>query len=344
MSSFSVIVPCYNYAHYLKACVNSILSQGVDVQVLIIDDCSNDDTPAVGASLAQDPRVTFLRHEINQGHINTYNEGLALATGDYTALISSDDLLTPGALRRAQTVLDAHPEVGMVYGRSIYFQSNDNLPKARTGEPRVDIWKGRDWIAERCKTATSCISSPEVVVRTSVQRQLGGYRTDLPHAGDLEMWLRFAAHRSVVYLGGVDQAYYRKHVASMHVTKFNSPLADLAQRKAAFDVVLDSHGARIGDPGELRQMAHRALAREALQNACWGYDRGRLDAVSVEDLAAFAQSIYPDVRSLTEYHELRLRRSVGPRWSHVLQHILPGRYIRWTKSWLWWRRWRTRGV
>ena len=344
MSSFSVIVPCYNYAHYLEACVNSILSQGVDVQVLIIDDCSNDDTPRVGASLAQDPRVTFLRHETNQGHIKTYNEGLALATGDFTALISSDDLLTPGALRRAQAILDAHPEVVMVYGRSIYFRSNHNLPKARTGEPRVDIWEGRDWIAERCKTATSCISSPEVVVRTSLQRRLGGYRTDLPHAGDLEMWLRFAAHGSVAYLGGVDQAYYRKHVANMHVTKFNSPLADLAQRKAAFDVVLDAHGATIRDVGELRQVAHRALAREALQTACWSYDRRRLDQVSVEDLAAFAQSTYPDVRSLTEYHELRLRRSLGPRWSHVLQYILPSRYLRWTKNWLWWRRWHARGV
>ena len=190
-----------------------------------------DETPKVGAALAKDPRVTFLRHEVNQGHIKTYNEGLALATGDYTALISADDLLTPGALKRAQAVFDAHPEVGMVYGHAPYFQSNDKLPKARTGKPRVDIWDGRKWIAQRCKTATSCISSPEVIVRTSLQRQLGGYCADLPHAGDLEMWLRFAAHSSIAYLAEVDQAYYRRHTTSMQSTVFNTVLADLRQRR-----------------------------------------------------------------------------------------------------------------
>jgi glycosyltransferase involved in cell wall biosynthesis len=343
-TSFSVVVPCYNYAHYLKACVESILSQGVKVQVLIIDDCSSDDTPLVGASLARDSRVMFLRHETNQGHIKTYNEGLALATGDYTALLSSDDLLAPGALKRAQAVLDTHPEVGMVYGHSLYFQSNDALPKARTGEPRVDIWDGRDWIAQRCKTATSCISSPEVIVRTSLQRQLGGYRADLPHAGDLEMWLRFAAHASVAYLAGVDQAYYRKHAASMQATTFNSDLADLIQRRAAFDAVFEDHGTAIRDAEVLRRKAHRALAWEALWHACWCYDRRRLERVSVDDLEAFALETYPGARSLAVYWGLRWRRRLGPRWPPILQPVLASGYFHWVRGQLWWRRRRLRGV
>ena len=343
-TSFSVVIPCYNYARYLKACVESVLSQAVKVQVIVIDDCSSDETSAVGAALAMDPRVTFLRHEINQGHINTYNEGLALATGDYTALISADDLLTPGALKRAQAVFDEHPEVGMVYGHSLYFEFNDNLPKARTGAPRLDIWDGRDWIAQRCKTATSCISSPEVVVRTSLQRQLGGYRSDLPHAGDLEMWLRFAAHASIAYLGRVDQAYYRRHSASMQETKFGSTLADLRQRRTAFDAVFDTHGAKIQDVERLRSTARNALAREALWKACWSYDRRRLDKVSVDDLEAFALETYPEARSLGEYWGLRWRRLVGPRWPPLLQPILPSGYVHWAKGQLWWRRRRLRGV
>jgi glycosyltransferase involved in cell wall biosynthesis len=343
-TSFSIVVPCYNYAHYLKACVDSILSQGVKVQVIVIDDRSSDDTPAVGASLAKDPRVTFLRHETNQGHIKTYNEGLALATGDYTALISSDDLLTPGALKRAQAVLDTHPDVGMVYGHALYFQSNDNLPKARGGEPRLDIWDGRDWIAQRCKTATSCISSPEVVVRTPLQRQLGGYRPDLPHAGDLEMWLRFAAHANVAYLAGVDQAYYRRHASSMQATKFNSALADLIQRRAAFDAVFDVYGPEIRDVEQLRNTAHRVLAKEALWIACWSYDRRRLDRVSVDDLEAFALKTYPGARSLSEYWGLRWRRRLGPRWPPILQPALPSGYVHWVKGKMLWRRHRLRGV
>jgi glycosyltransferase involved in cell wall biosynthesis len=201
-TSFSVVIPCYNYAHYLKGCVESILCQGVKVQVIVIDDCSTDETPAVGTSLANDHRVTFIRHETNQGHIKTYNEGLALATGDYTALISADDLLTPGALRRARVVFDAHSEVGMVYGVHRTSNRTTTCRKLASANRGFDIWNGRNWIVQRCKTATSCISSPEVVIRTSLQRQLGGYCVDRPHAGDLEMWLRFAAHSSIAYLAG----------------------------------------------------------------------------------------------------------------------------------------------
>ncbi|KGT78760.1 hypothetical protein MA20_15350 [Bradyrhizobium japonicum] len=343
-TSFSVVIPCYNYAHYLKGCVESVLSQGVKVQVIIIDDCSTDETPAVGTSLANDARVTFIRHGINRGHIKTYNEGLALATGDYTALISADDLLTPGALKRAQAVLDDRPEVGMVYGHAPYFQSNDKLPQARTGKPRVDIWDGRDWIGQRCKSATSCISSPEVIVRTSLQRQLGGYCEDLPHAGDLEMWLRFAAHSSIAYLADVDQAYYRRHVASMQSTQFNSKIADLRQRRAAFEAVFQAHGHKISDMEGLRQMALRALAKEALWLACWSYDRRRVHHICVDDLQAFAEETYPRAHALGEYWGLQWRRRLGTRWPPILQPIMPSGYIHWVKHKMLWRRHRLRGV
>ena len=86
MARVDVIVPCYNYGHFLEGCVESALRQeGVDVRVLIIDDASPDDTEVVGRRLAErDPRVTYRRHAVNQGHIATYNEGLLeWADGDY---------------------------------------------------------------------------------------------------------------------------------------------------------------------------------------------------------------------------------------------------------------------
>src|SRR3954471_18429980 len=108
MSRVDVIVPCYNYAHFLRECVSSLLSQeGVDVRVLIIDDCSPDNTPEVAAKLlAKDRRVEYRRHEINIGHIATYNEGLEWGTGAYMLLLSADDMLTPGAFRRAARLMD----------------------------------------------------------------------------------------------------------------------------------------------------------------------------------------------------------------------------------------------
>jgi len=78
VASVDVVVPCYNYGRYLKRCVESLLAkENLDVRVLIIDDCSTDDSAQVGAALASaDRRVQFRRHDKNLGHIATYNEGL----------------------------------------------------------------------------------------------------------------------------------------------------------------------------------------------------------------------------------------------------------------------------
>src|ERR687887_420932 len=117
----SVVIPCYRYGRFLPDCVRSVLDQeGVDVRVLIIDDASPDDSAQVALRLAaEDERVEVRVHEVNKGHIATYNEGLLeWADGDYSVLISADDLLTPGSLARATAVMEAHPSVGLVYGHA----------------------------------------------------------------------------------------------------------------------------------------------------------------------------------------------------------------------------------
>src|SRR5262245_8621798 len=100
MPSVDVFVPCYNYGRFLRECVGSVLAQpGVEVRVLILDDCSTDDSAEVGRALAaSDPRVEYRRHATNRGHIATYNEGIDWAAADCTMLLSADDLLTQGAL------------------------------------------------------------------------------------------------------------------------------------------------------------------------------------------------------------------------------------------------------
>jgi len=103
VSSVDVFVPCYRYGHFLRECVESVLSQtDVSVGVLIIDDASPDNTAEVATALVnEDPRVSFIRHAENKGHIATYNEGIEWASADYMLLLSADDYLLPGALSRA---------------------------------------------------------------------------------------------------------------------------------------------------------------------------------------------------------------------------------------------------
>jgi glycosyltransferase involved in cell wall biosynthesis len=291
MATVSVIIPCYNYGAFLRGCAESVLSQeGVDVHVLIIDDASSDTTAQVAGQLVgQDARVQFRRHEANKGHIATYNEGLRWASGDYTMLLSADDMLTPGALERAARVLDAHPEAGLLYGGTIGFSTDRPLPAPRVGdELEWEIMDGLDWFKRTCRTAENGVAAPGVVVRTSLQHRLGGYRVDLPHSGDMEMWLRFALHAPVARITNADLAFFRGHAGSMQKSRFGSPLTRLQQREAAWDVLFHEYGDRIPDPERLRRMVDRALAADALWTVCRAACRRQLGTIPAGELLDFA--------------------------------------------------------
>jgi len=349
MSSVSVVIPCYRYGHFLEQSVGSALTgqDGVDVRVLIIDDASPDDSAeAARAIAAADSRVEVQVHERNQGHLKTYNEGLLdWADGDYTVLLSADDRLVPGALVRAAALLDAHPEVGFCYGHPLRFESEAALPAARTEGRGWSVWPGRWWLERRFKAAYGCITSPEVVVRTSLQRKVGGYDPRLPHSGDIEMWMRMAARADVGYLRGVDQAFYRVHSASMSKTDFSGQLDDLRQRKAAYDVVLEKADHLSGtERRRLAELVNRKLARQALWRAARAYDRGRTGQVPVDELTAFAESCWPDYRQLREFLGLKLRRTVGPTAMPYLQPLILSAVVHRGRERLWWRTWRRTGI
>lgn len=347
LSSVDVVVPCYNYARYLRGCVESVLSQpGVDVRVLIIDDCSSDETPAVGRELAgSDPRVTFRRHERNKGHIATYNEGLiGWSTADYCVLLSADDLLAPGSLSRAVTLMDADPSIGMVYGSTVHFSDDSATPTITDTASDSRRWSGSQWLDLRCRAGYNVITSPEVVVRGSVQRAVGGYRPDLPHAGDLEMWLRIAAVADVAYVSQAPQAFYRVHGKSMMRTVYRGSFIDIQQRKAAFDSFFDHNHHLIPNARQLRDTVNRTLAREALWDACRAYDRNDLEASQVDDLVRFATAAYPGASSLPEFRALRRRQWLGPVFCKRTQIFAAPALIRRLRRSALKRRWQQHGV
>jgi glycosyltransferase involved in cell wall biosynthesis len=317
MSTVDVVVPCYNYARYLYTCVSSVLSQeGVAVRVLVIDDASSDETNRIGCELAdRDSRVEFRRHRSNIGHISTYNEGLLeWATADYTVLLSADDILAPGALSRATQIMDGDQTIGMVYGAVVYFEHDTDVLGASTKkwDGSYNRFSGTDWIERRCRRGQNVISSPEVVVRGKVQQAVGGYRHELPHAGDLEMWLRIAARSNIAYVRGLPQAFYRVHSASMLRTKYRHHLADLSQRKAAFDAFTKFDACVTRGASRLSSIANRALAQEALWAACRAYDHNKVEESHATELVEFALGAYKYARSLPEYAALVRRQRIGP--------------------------------
>jgi GT2 family glycosyltransferase len=348
MSSVSVVIPCYKYGHFLADCISSVLDEqeGLDVRVLIIDDASPDDSAEAARALAaSDPRIEVRVHDKNKGHIATYNEGLLeWADGDYVVLLSADDRLVPGALVRAAALLDAHPEVGFCYGRPLRFQHGGPLPAARTATTGSAVYPGRWWLERRFREGTGCITSPEVVVRTALQRKVGGYDPLLPHAGDIEMWMRLAAHADVGFVRGADQAFYRVHGSNMSATDFSGQLDDVRQRRAAFESVLDKCAGQLPDAERLSLVVHTALARFALRRACRAYDRGRTALVPVDELVEFAADCLPSFERLPEYRGLRLRRRIGARAMPYLQPLVLSAVAARGREWLWWQSWKRRGI
>lgn len=309
----TVVIPCYNYGHFLPQAVASALDQdGVDAEVIVVDDASPDGSVQVARRLAAtDPRIRVIEHATNARHIRTYNDGLREATGDYVVLLSADDALAPNAITRAAAVMEADSAVGLVYGPVRVF--DDVLPDEPVQEPRQWVtWPGREWASRLCASGINVIRSPEAIVRGSLLQKVGLYDPAHPHAGDLQMWLRIAAVADVAYLPGTIQAYYREHAQNMHSAVFESDRAqgmmtDLQHRLDAFATAVQS----FDDGPRLTESVHEALAREAIDLAARAYVWGLTSTWPVDDLVSFARRLDPDVDRTPAGRAFARRRRVG---------------------------------
>jgi glycosyltransferase involved in cell wall biosynthesis len=292
---FTVVVPCYNYAHFLPDAVRSALDQpGVDVDVIVVDDASTDDSLAVARSLAAaDPRVTVLANEVNRGHIATYNRGLAQAQGRYLVLLSADDALAAGALSRAAVVFEERPATALVYGYTESFVDEvANVSSSWT----TSHWDGDDWVRVMARRGRNLLRSPEAIVRRSVFEQVGGYDASLPHAADMAMWLELAARGDVGRVAGATQAFYRVHGSNMHMLTFAGPIRDLEDRLDVFERFFKGTGSRFDDAPRLLDRARRAVAVDALWQASLALDAGTGDPTAVTRLREIAVVADPRVR------------------------------------------------
>jgi glycosyltransferase involved in cell wall biosynthesis len=338
-----VVVPCYNYGHYLPTALATVLGQeGVDVDVILIDDASPDGSGEVVRELAAgDARIRAILHETNKGHTATYNEGLSQATGEYVVLMSADDALAPGALARATALMEAEPSVGIVYGFPVVF--SDELPEPSRETVRSwTVWEGREWLEGRCKAGDNNIHCPEAVLRASVQHAIGYYDTALPHSGDFEMWMRAAAVADVGRVNGPPQAYYRVHQQSMQRTVYAGYVTDLEGRLDAFEKILASGQYNVAGADELYAIARRALARVAVGYARAAYEHGRAGDEPVGEYLAFAERVWPEIRDTRQWRAVArlaaagtVRRGVAWKSRRVVEDL---------QARISWRRWRRYGV
>jgi hypothetical protein len=341
----SVIIPCYNYGHFLLDSIVSALAQeGVEVEVVVIDDASSDQTSSIAGAVArQDPRLRLISLPENLGMIGAVNLGLHEITGKYFVKLDADDLLTPGSLHRSVALLERHPEVGFVYGRPRHFKG-EAPPRARVARLRWTVWPGAEWLAVRCRRAVGCISQPEAIIRTSTLRMVGAYNDRLPHTSDLEMWLRLAAVSDVGRINGADQGFYRVHPDSMQRTVNAGLLTDFAGRREAFISALSGARGWLRGAAGLEETVRRELAAQALDSACHAFDRDRVEIVPVNELVDFAKATFPAVATLRQWRGLQRRLGRRRRLSKWAPNSLAAAAVRRIRGEVAYARWLRTGI
>ena len=331
----SVVVPCYNYGEYLRACVESVLTQpGVDVDVTIVDDASTDDSVAVAEQLmAESDRVALIHHETNRGHIQTFNDALAAATAEFVVKMDADDIVPEGALARAVALLAAQPQLAFVYGHPHTFVTDPPADLA-TEVRDWTVWDGEEWAGAILDRAHNVIMQPEVVMRRSALEEVGGHREEVPEASDLNLWLRLASAGGVGRVNGPVQGLYRVHAKSMQRTVHAGFLSDLNGRVAAIELFFAERGATLRDATGLQRRFRRAMALDAVGLARRAQDLGRADVEPIAEYLQTARTLDPHIIETRQWRAAN-RRSSASR---------PRAAIRGLDDRLRWRKWRRTGL
>jgi glycosyltransferase involved in cell wall biosynthesis len=288
VASVDVAIPCYRHARFLRACVASVLDQGIDdTRILIVDNASDDGSPVVAQELAAaDPRIHLVLRDSNLGPHASFNAGVDWARSDYFMILCSDDVLTPGSLACMVSAMERNPDTSFALGRDVHWTADEPFPDlVKPAFPAPwSIQDGRDFIRERCRSPESYIAAGMVLVRTSAQKVAGHYRPELPHTDDFEVLLRLAL------LGPVARTTAVLGVKRMHPhNRTHDYLAertrDLVERIAALESFFAREGRALADADALLQLGRRSIAERAYWCGLKDLARGRRSALDLLRLA-----------------------------------------------------------
>lgn len=168
-SLVSCIIPFFNAEEFFEEAIESVFSQTYENwELLLVDDGSTDSSTTIAQNYAQNypDKVRYVEHDNhqNRGTTSTRNLGVRHAKGKYITFLDSDDVWLPHKLEQQVTIMESHPEAGMVYGKAIYWHS-------WTGNPE-DIQ--RDFVAEPSLTTENLYKPPILLLYNHPLAKHGG--------------------------------------------------------------------------------------------------------------------------------------------------------------------------
>jgi glycosyltransferase involved in cell wall biosynthesis len=207
----SVIIPCYNYAHYLRECLRSVFTQTLqDFEIIVVDDGSRDHTPEVVKEFHH-RQLRYLRHEENLGTPRALNAGLALAQGELVTIIGADDRMHPENLQMKVDLLCRHSDVALAHSNAeVIDASGQKIGLIHKTENLGQV--NRQQLMKSLLYGNSIVAS-SVVARKRCYEIVGPYDLEFRRAQDWEMWLRMSYSFPFVYLDS-PLVQYRLHEKS----------------------------------------------------------------------------------------------------------------------------------
>ena len=211
MPKVSVIVPNYNHARFLRKRIESVLGQTFqDFEVILLDDCSTDESRSILLQYSGDPRVRMEFNEINSGStFKQWNKGVRLARGEYVWMAESDDYADERFLQRLVPVLDEEPTAGFVYSRS--WRVTEENQVEGLGDWYLDLVDPQRWKADFCVDgreqfpgyfSRSCVvpNASAVLFRRATYERVGGADERLRLSGDWKVWAAMALTGKVAFV------------------------------------------------------------------------------------------------------------------------------------------------
>ena len=252
MPAVSVIVPNYNHARFLRRRIDTILAQTFqDFELILLDDCSTDDSRSILRQYSSDPRVRLEFNEVNSGStFKQWNKGVRLAQGKYIWIAESDDYAEERLLERLVSILNTDPIVTFAYCQS--WRVSDDDRGNGLADSYLDMYSDyldpRRWKADFCANGreecqnylVSCNTVPNasaVVFRRAVYERVGGADESLRLCGDWKLWVAMALLGKIAYLGE-PLNYFRSHDSSVRSTSHKEAL-DLAEDLQVIRWILD---------------------------------------------------------------------------------------------------------
>jgi|GEM_PF-2172640 glycosyltransferase involved in cell wall biosynthesis len=264
----SVVITSYNYGHYICTAVDSVLAQDYEnVEIIITDNCSTDNTLEVLERYKDDQRVRVNQNPINIGITPNINTGISLSRGEYVVILSADDWLLAGHISRLVAVAEAHPEIGFVYATA-YLCNDDQAPHSVRhvlGQTLFDYTGGRDELGWLFAACYMCL--PTILFRRSLFERHGMLDESFEVASDWEITVRMIlAGEKTAYLAAPLVGVRIHETQASGVSRYVASGADfrerleIIERHYTSDVFPRSHGR------ELRIVNGLQFHREMLRN------------------------------------------------------------------------------